>query len=177
MNNAAVLSSLKSISSAYNARLDHVSDQDFQTTPTIGGWSYSEVYSHIFDASMLSLQAMENCMNGKGERKPTSLMVKLILWYGGFPPQQKYKVPKFLETRVKKISPAQAGLMIDEFLQRLQTLYPFIETADQQLKTAHPRLGYLNTSGWLRFIEIHLKHHLKQLKRIEKSFNFTSLRG
>lgn len=170
MSNASVFSSLKHISSAYNLRLDQISDQDFQATPPGGGWSYSEVYSHIFDASLLSLQAMENCMNGKGERKPTPFLVKLILWYGGFPPQQKYKVPKFLEARVKKISTAQARLMINDFLQRLQILYPSTDTADPQLKSPHPRLGYLHTAGWLRFIEIHLKHHYKQLKRIDKSF-------
>jgi len=28
----------------------------------------------------------------------------------------------------------------------------------------------MNARQWLRFIEIHLKHHIKQLKRIEKSF-------
>lgn len=170
MSNATVFASLKNISAAYTMRLDQISDQDFQTTPPIGGWSYSEVYSHIFDASLLSLQAMENCMNGKGEKKPTAFLVKLILWYGGFPPQQKYKVPKVLEARVRKISTAEARLMINDFLQQLQVLYPSLATSDQQLKRPHPRLGYLNTSGWLRFIEIHLKHHLQQIKRIEKSF-------
>jgi glycosyltransferase involved in cell wall biosynthesis len=30
--------------------------------------------------------------------------------------------------------------------------------------------GYLNAKQWLRFIEIHLNHHLKQLNRIENSF-------
>lgn len=170
MSNATVLTSLNRITAAYSLRLDQLTDEEFQATPAIGGWSYSEVYSHIFDASLLSLAATENCINGKGEIKPTPFLVKLILWYGGFPPQQKYKVPKTLEARVRKITIAEARSMMNEFSQQLQLIYPSICTADQALKRPHPRLGYLNTTGWLRFIEIHLKHHLKQLKRIEKSF-------
>jgi hypothetical protein len=170
MSNATVFASLKSISAAYSQRLEQLTDLEFQTTPHIGGWSYAEVYAHIFDASLLSLQAIANCTPEQGERKPTALLVKLILWYGGFPPQQKYKVPKVMEGRVCKITIAEARSMINAFLQQLQVLYPFINTADQHLKRPHPRLGYLNTTDWLRFIEIHLKHHLKQLKRIEKSF-------
>jgi hypothetical protein len=72
--------------------------------------------------------------------------------------------------RVKKITPAAAQQFITDFELQLALAYPKIKNADPKIKAKHPVLGYLNAKHWLRFIEIHLKHHLEQLKRIENSF-------
>lgn len=169
MSNSSVFSSIQTICSTYKDKLEHLPDAQFQTTPPIGGWSYSEVYDHIFDVSLLSLIPMEEAINGNGEKKETAFIVKLILFFGMFPPAKKFKVPKRFESRVKKINKTEARAWIDKFLQQLVIDYATIEKADPAIKTLHPRLGYLNANQWLRVIEIHLNHHLKQLKRIEKS--------
>jgi len=170
MTAAKIKASIHKIVDAYKSKLSHYSEDIFQTTPPIAGWSYSEVYSHIFDSSLLSLIALERAANGKGENKPTLFIVKLILLLGTLPPSKKYKVPKRLAERVKKISKTEALDFILEFEKGLDDNYPVIAHAKANCKTKHPRLGYLNARQWLRFIEIHLKHHLKQLERIEKSF-------
>ncbi len=170
MSTARVYKSITKIVSAYKAKLATKSEDNFSITPLKGGWSYSEVYSHIFDSSLLSLMALNNCINGNGEQKPAHFATIMILFFGSLPPGKKYKVPKRLAERVKKINLMAAEQFITDFeLQLLQAL-PQIKKADPKMRTKHPRLGYLNASQWLRFIEIHLDHHLKQLKRIEKSF-------
>lgn len=170
MSNVAVYNSIKKICATYRTILETIPADKFQLTPAIGGWSFSEVYDHIFDASMLSLIPMEECINGGGEKKHTVFIVELILFFGMFPPAKKFKVPKRLESRVKKINHEEARFWIEKFLHQLEVGYINIDKANPLLKTLHPRLGYLNASQWLRVIEIHLNHHLKQLKRIEKSF-------
>jgi len=170
MTAAKIKASIHKIVDAYKSKLSRYSEDIFQTTPPISGWSYSEVYSHIFDSSLLSLIALECAASGKGENKPTHFIVKLILVLGALPPAKKYKVPKRLAERVQKISKTEALDFILEFEKGLDDNYPIIANAKAVCKTKHPRLGYLNARQWLRFIEIHLKHHLKQLERIEKSF-------
>ena len=170
MTPSKIKASIQQVVAAYSAKLAQYDDQIFEVTPPINGWSYSEVYSHIFDASLLSLIALENSARGKGEKEATHFAVKVILFLGAFPPSQKYKVPKRLIDRVKKITKAEALDFILEFEASLDKIYPLVATADRTIKTKHPRLGYLNAKQWLRFIEIHLKHHLKQLVRIEDSF-------
>jgi hypothetical protein len=170
MNTGRIYKSITKIVSAYKVKLAGKGEDDFVLTPAIGGWSYSEVYSHIFDASLLSLIALNNCVNGNGEKKPAHFATVMVLFFGSLPPGKKYKVPKRLAERVKKISLMAAHQFITDFeLQLVQTL-PQIKKADPKMRTQHPRLGYLNAEQWLRFIEIHLNHHLKQLNRIEKSF-------
>jgi hypothetical protein len=34
-------------------------------------------------------------------------------------------------------------------------------------KSRHPGLGYFNAGEWLRFIEMHMRHHLRQKERID----------
>lgn len=170
MTAAKIRASIHHIVSAYKAKLSSYTDDIFQLTPPISGWSYSEVYAHIFDSSLLSTMALENCIKGEGQNIPTHFAVKVILFFGSFPPAAKYKVPKRLADRVTKIPRTEALDFILQFEKALEHAYPNINKADKHCKTKHPRLGYLNAKQWLRFIEIHLKHHLKQLVRIEESF-------
>lgn len=155
---------------AYQKQLHFLDEEIFQRSPSEGVWSYSEVYFHIFDASILSLNAMTDTVNGKGERRPTAFIVKLILFFGSLPPGKRFKAPKKLAARLKKISKAEAFILIDQFLIQLETDYTLIKNSDQRLKSPHPRMGYFSGFQWLRFIWIHLNHHLQQLHRIERSF-------
>ena len=159
----------------YKIKVKEIDDSAWQLTPPIQGWSYSEVYFHIFDASQLSLIQLETCADGRGKVKPTAFLVKLILAFGMLPPGKKYIAPKTLTERLKKVSKEEVLLMMENFSQQLSTAYPKIESADLSSKDAHTVMGYLNAKHWLRFIGIHLNHHWKQLNRIEKSFKFPSL--
>ncbi|WP_442589356.1 DinB family protein [Pedobacter sp. AW31-3R] len=165
-----VYSAIQTLSAAYQKKLAGMTEEQFQLTPPIGGWSYSEVYAHIFDASILSLIPLGQCIQGIGERKPTSFTVRLLLLWGRFPPYARYKVPEKLASRVKKINRQEAQFLMETFHKRLEADYSHIHEADKNIRNLHPRLGYLNATSWLRFIQIHLNHHLQQLKRIEKSF-------
>lgn len=170
MQTSNVIQSIVKIVDAYKAKLVSLNDEEFMLTPPLGGWSYSEVYSHIFDSSLLSLLATQKCINGDGESAKTHFSAKVILFFGMLPPGKRYKVPKRLVDRVKKISIATAQQLIADFELQFTKALSQLNKANSSIKVAHPRLGHLNAKQWLRFIEIHLNHHLKQLKRIEGSF-------
>lgn len=162
---------IKDLVLAYQKKLSELEEDRFLETPPIGGWSYSEVYFHIFDSSILSLKQLSGAITGKGQQEPTNFIVRLILFMGSLPPGRKYKAPKRLAERLKKISKTEALSLIDEFLKQLEKEALLLPNADKRLKTPHPRFGYLNAFQWLRFIRIHLNHHLQQLHRIDQSFN------
>lgn len=155
----------------YRAKFALMSEVDFIRQPPIGGWSYSEVFAHIFDASLLSLHAINNCSSGKVENKPSHFLVRAILWFGAFPPGKRYKVPKSLADRITKISRIEAETLMNAVQKQLNLTASKVAHLDKHQKILHPRLGYLNGQQWFRFTEIHLNHHLKQLIRIEKSFS------
>ena len=170
MNAARLYKSINKIVAAYKAKLATMAEDEFTVTPPSGGWSFSEVYAHIFDASLLSLMALHNAAKGEGEKRTTNFMVKLILLFGALPPGKRYEAPSQLMGRVKKINIMAANQFITDFELQLAKIFPHLKNADPNVKVKHPLMGYLNAKQWLRFIEIHLKHHLKQINRIEKSF-------
>lgn len=175
MGNSTDYRKILSIAGAFQKKLEEISEETFQLSPPSGGWSYSEVYFHIFDASLLTLDTISDCIAGKGENQPTPLVSKLILGFGALPPGGKYKAPRRLAERLKKISKAEAQELIDQFLSKVDTIYQHLATADQKIRTPHPRMGHFNAFQWFRFMQIHLAHHLKQIIRIEKNFKFASL--
>ena len=156
----------------YEEFLKTVNEEAFSTTPSIGGWSYSEVYSHIIGANFMSAIAMEKCLNKTAEikmRKP-NWKVRLILFIGKFPPG-KIKAPAQVEAAVKKISKEEASNQLIKLYKKIEVLYPEIKKSDAHYKFKHPRLGYLDAASWFRFMLIHTQHHQRQIARILKSYS------
>jgi len=172
MRTEQITHSLLNTIEVYEAILARVSEESFIQSPSDGSWSYSETYSHIFQSGLLSFIAIENCIqhNGVLIRKSIQWIPMLILYFGQFPPG-KIKAPKRIASMVKKISKEEAQALIKKFKLRLQEISPLVNAADPHQKIKHPRLGLLNAKQWLRFIEIHTNHHVKQLKRIEQQLD------
>lgn len=153
----------------YDTLLAAVSEEMFTQSPPDGGWSYSETFSHIFQANLASLIAVEKCLLGTGvfSEKKTSWQLSAILFFGRLPPG-KYKAPERIASMVKKLDREEAANLIAKFKNRVTELKNKVDKADKYQKVKHPRLGLLNARQWFRFIEIHTKHHTRQLKRISK---------
>jgi len=157
----------------YRSKLDTIPDDMFDATPPGGGWSFAEVYSHIMQATLASTMALERCTQKscKPTDKKTNLLGKMVLLFGRFPPV-KVKQPKSVAEKMPalKISKEEARNMIIKCRQRLDAMVTLMRNAENDGRVAHPRLGMLNAGQWLKFIRLHLAHHLKQLKRIENKF-------
>lgn len=170
MNAAGVFKAIQQATERYRRQLEHIPEGRFQQSPASGGWSYSEVYTHIFELSMLSLNAIDACASPGAKPRDTPFITRAILFFGTFPPAMKFKVPERFAASARKINKSSAVTMINEFESKLTPYLSSVNQSDPNMKSPHPRLGYLNATQWLRFTEIHLKHHLKQLKRIDKRF-------
>ena len=144
------------------------STDDFQLQPSPSGWSYSEVYSHIIHVNTFSLMAVERCLHGKQSTLAYRLPFtsRLILFLGRFP--RRLKAPERIASAVKKISLEDARNGLIKIKHRLEEIFPKLTKASSSCRVTHPRLGMLNSEQWLRFMEIHNNHHLKQIERIGK---------
>jgi hypothetical protein len=152
--------------SRYLDFLRHIDEEQFQRSPSEGVWSYSEVYSHIISSDTGSLIAIERCMNDtKSSTGRMQWQAWLILFFGVFPPG-KIKAPVQVAAMVKKIRVEEARDGIIKLKERIPEILDLVRKSLPGQKVRHPRLGLLNARQWLRFIDIHTLHHLKQLQRI-----------
>ena len=158
----------------YRSWLDRIPDTQFTETPPDGGWSYAEVYSHIMKATLGASISLERCThdNCQPTTKGLTLIGKYTLFTGAFPPV-KLKTPKAFtdKTPIEKIDKEEARNLLVKCRKRVDTTFPLVKGSSPHSKNAHPRMGMLNAAQWLRFIRIHLQHHLKQLKRIETTMS------
>lgn len=169
------INSLTKTIERYENLIKSVSEETFTQNPIDGGWSYSETFSHIFQANLASLIAIEKCYLGTGkiDRKLINWVVWAILFFGRLPPG-KLKAPASIASMAKKITREEAANLIIKFRNRLSDFKSKIEKADPNQKIKHPRLGLLNAKQWLRFIEVHTIHHTYQLGRIESKLKNAS---
>lgn len=155
----------------YRSELNLIPDAQFDVTPPAGGWSYAEVYAHILQADYGSLIAAEKCARKTvgTTTKHANILGWIVLTSGSFPPI-KFKAPPAPAYAVKKISKEDARNLLIKVRARLESVMEIIKDAPEDYRIKHPRLGMLNAKQWLKFTRIHSEHHLKQLKRIRKSF-------
>lgn len=157
----------------YRSRLDTIPDDLFIVTPPGGGWSYAEVYSHILQANLGSSIALEKCTlsNCKPTSKGRTVLGFLVLSFGRFPPV-RVKVPQAVAATmtVKKISKEEAKNLLIKCRKRIDDTVPLTKNSSPKFRYKHPRLGMLNAKQWLKFMRIHVLHHLKQLRRIKNKF-------
>jgi len=155
----------------YRAQLDRIPDEKFTEMPPGGGWSYAEVYSHILQATLGSSIALERCCNNTcaPTKKKLTFLGLLMMTINRFPPV-RVKVPEKVSAKMPalKISKEQARNLLIKCRKRIDEITPQIKDASEASRHKHPRLGMLNAGQWVKFIRIHLVHHLKQLDRIGK---------
>src|SRR4051812_6750150 len=159
---------------SYRQEIDTLPDDLFDISPPVGGWSYAEVYDHIMKASLSSSIAMERCANNNcpPTKKGLTIAGYYMLLMNGFPPGG-VKMP---EASAAKMAPAKidkegARNLIIKARKRIDGIAGLVESASSKARWLHPRMGMLNARQWLKFIRIHLQHHLKQLERIKNSFS------
>src|SRR3569833_95750 len=157
----------------YRSRLDAIPDELFTETPPGGGWSYAEVYSHIIKGTFSSSIVAERCAHGNtpATTKGPTLIGRYMLLTGSLPPL-KLKVPTEIAAKMpaEKICKEDVKNFLVKCRKRVDTIMPFIKDAPPHSRSGNPRMGMLNAAQWLRFMRVHLYHHLKQLKRIENKF-------
>ena len=170
----SIIADKRSIDNAlqlYRQKLDEIPDEQFNATPPGGGWSYAEVYSHIMQATLATMMAVEKCSNGTAQisRKPLSLRARIIFLMGQLPPV-KIKAPASIAAVTVNISKEEARNLIIKVKKRVDELVPAVSESSKYYKIKHPRLGMLNAKQWFTFANYHITHHLKQLLRIQKKF-------
>lgn len=156
---------------AYIEKLENYSDEKFLQIPNDSTWSLGQVYVHVLLGNEhFFLKQADNCLNkvdtkrGRGKK----FGGKVVFIINGFP-NFKFKMPKSVEVAPRQ--PENIGdirVKLDKALDLFKDIESRLHEFDKEEKTKHPAFGYLNAKEWVRMSEMHFRHHLRQLERIEK---------
>ena len=155
----------------YFSKLEGYSEEQFAEKPNDESWSLGQVYVHTILANdHFFLKQAERCLNKEDTQRGKSKNNggRVLFLINGFP-NIKFKMPKSVE-----VPPRQPDNIssIREKLQRSLEQARIVEgglgSFDKDEKVKHPAFGFMNAQEWYRMSEMHFRHHLRQLKRIEK---------
>lgn len=141
--------------------------------PDPESWSIGQVYVHLIEETGYYFQQCRYCLSGTvttgGEMNEEG---KKLFRMDGFPhekligPANVYNVAQPVDKEVLR-----EGMM--ELKRQANALCERIKSANAGGKTEHPGLGWFGAADWYRFAEMHLRHHFRQMERIDKSIEET----
>ena len=152
--------------------LEQYTNQQIQIRPSKNSWSLSELYDHIIKVA-LTAQIPHYKKSLTKERKlgtPKNIL-GYVLFNIGYLPKTKIVMEKFPKELVVKFTPERKNkeeLIIDfrVFIKEVNDLKSTLLTTNSKDRHYHPKFGTINAVDWFSLLEIHLRHHERQKKRI-----------
>ncbi len=139
-------------------------------SPPQGGWSIGQLYIHLIDATNYQLEQAKICLsNNENKDKETSPQALPLFLSNEFPdiiiegPASNKDTSQ--PAGKEEISAALSGLK-----RNANEVMTLINSSSFNGKTKHPGLGYFNAAEWFQLSEMHLRHHLRQKRRIDNFF-------
>jgi hypothetical protein len=154
--------------------LGHIEPDAFAQQTGASDWTLGQVCDHVLTISELFLDGAEALARNRGETRPGSLFGKFICLLGSFPPV-RIKPPTDLPIEFRcaakpdSIRKDVALARFDAVTRRTQELHDAVEASPRALRSQHPAAGWINAQQWYQLSEMHMRHHLRQLRRIEKA--------
>jgi hypothetical protein len=133
-------------------------------------WSLGQVFLHLISETNYYIEQIEYCLihheNASGQMTENGLLM--------------FANNEFPDERIKNDAPSAQNIpqptsksdLLEQMLSlktQLNLLWDKIMDIKPLGKTRHPGLGYFNAQEWVQFAEMHLRHHLRQRKRIENT--------
>jgi len=150
--------------------LDSISPEQLHYREKPDSWSRLQVVLHLVKAEQLTANYIQRKLRAKKNLKKAGIgsSIRMILLKLGLNMPVKYKAPKMVDVTDHKTDLSHLKYEWETVRKKIKDL---IDQCDEKtLQKAlfkHPRAGYLNFKQALEFIELHIAHHEKQIKRIE----------
>lgn len=162
----------------YKERLDFYSAEQLRCRLNPGTWSIGQVYSHIVDVAFEYLNNMEQCSRSGYDQPQGKTEAGAALFRAGAFPPIKIKLPEGMEYAPNDDKSKTEHLHdLDLLIDKMRIWESQIHAIPPHGKIRHGGFGWLNASEWFDLIEMHTRHHLRQIKEIEEQWNKTTPTG
>ncbi|WP_223070173.1 DinB family protein [Paenibacillus caui] len=173
MNTVEALQRFEETANYYIRELDNFSMEQLHRQPSKDEWSLGQMYLHLINAALyMQMRNIDQCMM-QSEDGTASSAVKTkegeaIFEQGGFPPIRIQVPPSPQYTPQQPESKEQLTQGLNAVIRRMKEIEPTLEQAPKHTTVSHPRFGALNAKEWFLLIEMHYRHHLRQMDRLRE---------
>ena len=148
--------------------LDDYTLEMLRQQPREGSWSLGQVYTHIIDDTGWVVEQMKRSMESNADAdKDMREHARIILRNNDFP-DTMIKGPSTGKPIGQPADKEKLSRDLVSILDAVNRLCTTANVAAATGKTGHPGLGYFTSLEWLQFAEMHMRHHLRQKRRIDE---------
>lgn len=173
MNTTEALQQIQETVAHYLDELDGFSMEQLRFQPTESDWSIGQMYQHLIQSAQdMQLRNIERCLS-QGNDSATAIAEKTevgaaIFEQGSFPPQRIHIPPSPQYTPKQPETKEELIEGLTSVIQRMKEIEPALAEASAESTVPHPRFGALDAKEWFLLIEMHYRHHLRQLERLKQ---------
>ncbi len=136
--------------------------------PSPTAWSLGQLYGHLMEDTHFYLaQATLAASTDEHAFEEASPTAKGMFLRNTFPDEIIEGAPaNALIPQPDSGQQLMNGLL--NLKEKMRQVYELVSTSPYKGKTKHPGLGYFSAEEWLRFADMHFRHHLRQKQRIDR---------
>ena len=137
--------------------------------PKVSKWTVGKQLEHLLLSHDSILDVLDRLIDGRqGPAPGGKTFIGRVVLATGFIPRGAGKAPEFAEPAGRDAADIEAGLRrLAERIAQLAEQLPLLEEAGWRCR--HPYFGALDVGEWMRFMDIHHRHHLKIVRDIRKA--------
>lgn len=169
MNTKDWLQRFEESTSRYAEELSHFSMEELTRQPSPSEWSIGQMYVHLYQSALfMQLANIEKCRSGSdvttGEKTDIG---REVFAQGDLPPVRVQVPPSPGYTPSQPESKEKILEGLNAVVARMQEVEHGLHAISSEHKIAHPAFGPLNGQEWFQLIEMHYRHHFRQLDRLK----------
>ncbi len=129
-------------------------------------WSLGQVYMHLIAETQWFVEQMQEAVNTSANTGKTMSENGTAMFANNSFPDIRIVTPSTAVIEQPQ-SKAEVSKQLHHIRDEVNNLFATHDLAIAKGKTQHPGLGYFSALEWLRFAEMHLRHHYRQKQRID----------
>jgi hypothetical protein len=149
------------------ADLQQYSIDDLTAKPGPTSWSMGQLYKHLISETQFYISRIKVCvLSNRNSSQEMTTEGKEMFRNNCFPDERLLGAPS--NSRIPQPNNKE------ELVEELIALRMAMNNAEVSMKETvfngkakHPGLAYLSASEWLQFADMHMRHHLRQMRRID----------
>lgn len=162
--------SIQSFNNTVQTWLDELQNYSFGeliAKPSPSDWSVGQLYKHLISETGYYVGRIYACTkSNRNSNKEMTSEGKEMFKNNSFPDQRLEGGPA--NSRITQ--PESKASLIGEFNELRSSINDvaiIVQSARFYGKSKHPGLGYFSAVEWIQFADMHMRHHLRQKKRID----------
>lgn len=170
MDTKQILERFETTARIYLEELNNFSLEQLTRKPAEDEWSLGQMYLHLAGLTMsMHLRNIESCRmqeNAAAQEGKTEAGEEIFA-AGSFPPV-RFRVPaspQYTPKQPESIEEIVQGM--HAVIARMREMEPTVASIPADRMVQHPRFGGLNALEWFALVEMHFRHHLMQLERLD----------